>query len=122
MMSIGSLWDKFVDYFHSWGSLQLQSMKFLIALITFALTYIKPLMDYVCSSLLILTTKVASLAVPSFSAAYISTGWDYAAPYLAIANYVLPVQEAFVVCSAMSILWIVATSYRFIKSWIPTVN
>ena len=41
---------------------------------------------------------------------------------LGIANYFVPLDMMFYCTSILLTLWLAAVSYRFIKSWIPTVN
>jgi len=48
--------------------------------------------------------------------------WPTISPYLELVNYVLPVGETINAICQLSLLWVVCTGYRFIKSWIPTVS
>lgn len=41
---------------------------------------------------------------------------------LSIGNTFFPLEEMFVMLITLSILWLSMIMYRFIKSWIPTVN
>jgi|GEM_PF-1492922 len=41
---------------------------------------------------------------------------------LSIGNTFFPLEEMFVMLITLSILWLSMITYRFIKSWIPTVN
>jgi hypothetical protein len=42
--------------------------------------------------------------------------------WLAVGNTIFPVQEGFTLMAALSVTWLACIVYRFIKSWIPTVN
>ncbi len=41
---------------------------------------------------------------------------------MSIGNTFFPLEEMFVMLITLSILWLTMMTYRFIKSWIPTVN
>jgi hypothetical protein len=41
---------------------------------------------------------------------------------LEVANVFFPVAEFFTLLSALSVVWVGGITYRFIKSWIPTVS
>jgi len=41
---------------------------------------------------------------------------------MSIGNTFFPLEEMFVMLITLSILWLSMITYRFIKSWIPTVN
>jgi hypothetical protein len=42
--------------------------------------------------------------------------------FLAVANHFFPVEEMFALMTAISVVWVIAISYRLIKSWLPTLS
>lgn len=54
------------------------------------------------------------------------TGGDPVPPALAqgfaIANSFLPLNEAFVIFQYLALVWVLTTTFRLVKSWLPSVN
>lgn len=119
--TLGGIWDGITNAFNLLISLGKSWYNAIAGVVIFALTYVHTIMDWVCNTIQSLVSMVASLVMPTQLFTYISSGWTAAEGFLRLANYVFPVQETFVVISLLSALWVVASTYRFIKSWIPTV-
>jgi hypothetical protein len=79
-----------------------------------------------------LTNWVSSRIVVALSAVRTSAAYDAtsaSAPwqadlltYVSVANWFLPIPETIALLTGLAVLWVSATGYRFVKSWIPTVS
>lgn len=62
-----------------------------------------------------LVSRITAIVVPDSNVVMAATDW------LNTANTFFPVVEGFAILVVLSLAWLAATTYRFAKSWIPTV-
>lgn len=74
------------------------------------------LVTWVKEQIQTLIDKLAEIVLPSADVQQ-SVG-----DFLEVMDIIVPIPEGFVVLSALCVLWLAMLVYRFIKSWIPTVN
>ncbi len=88
----------------------------LVALILLAVTAVTALLSSVLDLLTTTLSQLAEITVPNSNVSQNVGDW------LSVANTFAPVQEGFGLLIVLSTLWIAMLIYRFVKSWIPTVN
>lgn len=97
--------------------------KFWVLILSFALVIIMMIREVVVFAAGIVVKLVALMSSMIFNLRgdFSSDFSEYLYP-LQLLNTVLPLEEAFVMASSLSILYLVMLLYRFIKSWLPLVG
>jgi len=57
--------------------------------------------------------------VATYGAVDVTSHWSSVMDILAIANYIYPLEETFLVMTWLLTLWVMGSIYRFVKNWLP---
>lgn len=108
---VGVLWDRILAYFR-WGATNLS-----FPLVTGVLGFLGLVIKGISSVVSYFNSMMAAAVAPTGQCTTLNAG-----TMLGIANYFVPLDMMFYCTSILLTLWLASVSYRFIKSWIPTVN
>lgn len=101
----------------------IQSLKDAFGILVTAFVVLLPVMaDFISWAVGRLAVLVGTMTLPNGLLANISAGISALRPFAAFANAILPLDEAFAYCVGLSVLWLTCATYRFVKSWVPTLS
>lgn len=108
---VGSLVESIISYI----------FKKTMLIVGMVIVVVKTFYDWMTGLISSMLTKVTD--IENAAGEFNSEGlFDTALSALEKANYVFPVDVMLALLVALMTLWLVATSYRFVKSWIPTLT
>jgi len=116
MQFLARLWQGWKDVLGTLWDFALKGYTWLVGLFWIAVCAIVGLVDSVKVMIDGLIESLATLVMPDPHATQAVTH------YLEVANTFFPVEEGFAILLGLCTVWGVALLYRFVKSWIPTLD
>jgi hypothetical protein len=112
-----SLWNAIKAIWQGVWDIIARGWTWAVGLIVIIVGCVAQVVNALCDLLENLATSIAGLTAPNHIPEFSGVS-----EFLAVANHFFPVSEMFALLIVMSITWLVAMSYRLIKSLIPTLS